>query len=168
MNYRLAFSGGSTINSRSVVGRKQHLGDLHAISKQPLIGAALSTSDSKRLDSSEHITAADLYFTSFLVEHNLSLASADHFSKLCKKTFPDSKIAEHFSSVWTKKLAIVMHAMAPAADDIVTKACSRQPLSILCEGVNDMFEKNVFRHQGLVLGGGGWRGRDEVLRHARL
>ena len=96
MNYRLAFSGGSTINSRSGVGRKQHLGDLNAISKQPLIGAALSTSDSKRLDSSERITAADLYFTSFLVEHNLSQASADHFSKLCKKMFPDSKLLSTF------------------------------------------------------------------------
>ena len=37
-----------------------------------------------------------------------------------------------------------MHAMAPAADDIVTKACSRQKFSILGDGGNDMSERNYF------------------------
>ena len=57
----------------------KHRRGLNTVSKQPLIGAALSASDSKRQDSLERITAAELYFTSFLVEHNLSLASAVHF-----------------------------------------------------------------------------------------
>ena len=41
----------------------------------------------------ESATLAELHFTSFLVEDNLPLAAADHFSKLCGKIFPDSKIA---------------------------------------------------------------------------
>ena len=42
------------------------------------------------------ITTAELYFTTFIVEHNLPFLAADHFTKLCKSMFPDSKIDKGF------------------------------------------------------------------------
>ena len=54
------------------------------------------------------------------------------------------KIAEKFSFARTKMSAIVTHAMPPAEDNTVTKACSRRPFSLLCDGGNNMFEKKHF------------------------
>lgn len=68
---------------------------------------------------------AELYFTSIVVEHNLSFASSDHFTKLSKVMFPDSQIAKNFSCGRTKTKAIVTHALAPAADSLVREACVR-------------------------------------------
>ena len=43
-------------------------------------------------------TAAEIYyFATFIAEHNLPFLTADHFTELCKKMFPDSKIAEGFA-----------------------------------------------------------------------
>ena len=87
---------------------------------------------------------AELFFTSFLVEHNLSFATADHFSKLCKAMFPDSQIAQRYSCGRTKTTAIVCHALAPAANSLVTEACVKGPFSILCDGGNDKLDKKYF------------------------
>ena len=87
---------------------------------------------------------AELYFTSFIVKHNLPMASAEHFSKLCKNMFPDSKIAAQYSSALTKTTALVTHAMAPAADDTVTNVCACQPFSIMCDGGNNQYDKKYF------------------------
>ena len=66
-------------------------------------------------NSLEHdITTAELYFTTFIAEHNLPFLAADHFTKLCKVMFADSKIAEGFSCGRTKATAIVKYALAPA------------------------------------------------------
>ena len=84
------------------------------------------------------------YFTSFLVDHNLPLTAADYFSKLCRKIFPDSKITEQYFSARTKTTAIVTHAMGPAADSVVNKACATQPFSIMCDSGNDQCDKKYF------------------------
>lgn len=52
---------------------------------------------------------AEVMFTEFLVEHNCPLSVSDHASKLFKKMFPDSKIAEQYGCARTKlqQLSIV-------------------------------------------------------------
>ena len=42
--------------------------------------------------STDAITKAEGLFTMFLVEHQLPLAAADHFSKLVKEMFPSMKV----------------------------------------------------------------------------
>ena len=61
----------------------------------------------------DDITTAELYFTTFVVEHNLPFLAADHFTRLCKVLFPDSKIAEGFCCGRTKATTIVKCALAP-------------------------------------------------------
>ena len=99
------------------------------------IGAQLSMSLSllcgpSRPTLNEQVITAELYFTSFIVEHNLSFYSADHFMELCKVMFPSSEIARNYSSGQTKTKAIITHALAPAANSPV--ACAKQSFSILC------------------------------------
>ena len=60
-------------------------------------------SSSNQLD--EQVTTAEFYYTAFIAEHNLSFASADHFTKLCKVMFPDSKIAQSYACGHTKAQA---------------------------------------------------------------
>ena len=50
------------------------------------------------------VLKSEICFTLFIVEHNLSFATADHFTKLCKCMFPDSKIAEGFLVVLQRLL----------------------------------------------------------------
>lgn len=90
------------------------------------------------------MTKSEIYFARFVAEHNLSFASADHFTKLCKFMFPDSKIADAFSCARTKMTALITHALGPAAENAVVTACRTQPFTILCDGGNDNFEKKYF------------------------
>ena len=55
--------------------------------------------------------------------------SADHFTKLCKKMFPDSKIAEGFASGRTKTTAIVKCALPPALNAEVIGECQKSPVA---------------------------------------
>ena len=47
---------------------------------------------------SDQVTQAEVYFATFIAEHNLPFLAADHFTRLCKVMFPDSKIAQGFAS----------------------------------------------------------------------
>jgi len=58
--------------------------------------------------------------------------------------FPDSKIEAEFACAHTKTAALVTHALAPAVNEPVIKACQEQPFTILCDGGNDNFEKKYF------------------------
>ena len=55
--------------------------------------------------------------------------------------FPDSKIAEAFSCARTKTAALVIHALGPAAESVVTRTCQNQPFTVLCDGGNNNFDK---------------------------
>lgn len=46
----------------------------------------------------DQITAAEVYFTLFVAEHNIPFLAADHFTRLCKSMFPDSKIAQGYAA----------------------------------------------------------------------
>ena len=54
----------------------------------------------------DQVTTAEIYFSTFIAEHNMAFLAADHFTKLCKIMFPDSKIAEEFACGRTKTTAI--------------------------------------------------------------
>jgi hypothetical protein len=73
----------------------------YARSQVPIKAALQSSSASASVD--RQVTVAEMYFATFIAEHNLPFAASDHFSKLCKVMFPDSEIAKKFSSGRTKK-----------------------------------------------------------------
>ena len=117
----------------------KHTQCLKTVSKQPNLAVAFSAARPPPLDQ---VTMVALYFASFIIEHNLSFTTADHFSKLRKRMLPDSKIAEQYASARMKTTAIITHALAPTVDQKVTKACQSQPFSILCDGGNNHFDSS--------------------------
>ena len=82
-------------------------------------------------------------FTNFVAEHNLPFAVADHFTRLCKKMFPDSKITKKFSCGRTKKMMIVKNAIAPALEEELVKQCKTGPFSFGCDESNDTNQQNT-------------------------
>ena len=92
----------------------------------------------------DQVARAELYFGMFVAKHNLPYLAADHFSKLCKVMFPDSKIASEYSSGRTKTTSIVKHALAPALNSQVVERCCSSPYTFLCDGGNDQLGKKYF------------------------
>ena len=90
------------------------------------------------------LTAAEIFFSMFIAEHNLLFLAADHFNKLCKAMFPDSKIAQGFACCRTKTVAIVKHALAPVFNSEVVQSCRTSPFTLLCDGGNDQTDQKYF------------------------
>ena len=140
-NCDFSVAGGGIHEVKRHCNSAKHTQLIKDIETQPSISSAFSTC---RPSVDDQVMSAELYFTSFVVEHNLSFATSDHFCKLCKVMFPDSKIAGRFSCGRTKTTAIVTHTLAPAANALVTEACVKGPFSIMCDGGNDKFDKKYF------------------------
>ena len=121
----------------------KYISNMKGATNQPTLREALS-SHRKNEALKDQVICAELYFTRFVVEHNLPFAVADHFNKLCSVMFPDSKVAAEFSFARTKTAALVTHTLAPEVNEPVVKACHQQPFTILCDGGNDNFEKKYF------------------------
>ena len=127
---------------------KRHCGSLkHSrLVKESVNQPSISTAFERNSPSlQDQVTTAELFFTAFIAEHNLSFATADHFTKLCFKMFPDSKIAQNYSYARTKTAAIIKHTLAAAANAHVIEACTTTPFTILCDGGNDQYDKKYFR-----------------------
>ena len=93
MNCDFSVAGGGVHEVKRHCGSSKHIQGLKAVSKQPMLAAAFSAASPAPRDQ---VTTAELYSASIIMEHNLSFATADKFSKLCKRMFPDSKIAEQY------------------------------------------------------------------------
>lgn len=69
----------------------------------------------------------------------MPFATADHYNILVPVMSPDSKIAAEFACARTKTTALIAHALAPAANEPVVNALSKQPFTVLCDGEYDNF-----------------------------
>ena len=121
------------------VDSKKHKDLAHALANQHTI-----TAPPRSESLGKQVTAAEIHFATFIAEHNIAFLAADHFTKLCKVMFLDSKIAERYASGRTKTTAVVKHSLAPALNSEVTDACQSLPFTILCDGGNDQVYKKYF------------------------
>lgn len=92
----ISIAHGGRDDIKKHIGTKKHTVAEAANATQPSIFAFTQP------DRSLEVTRAELLFTSFLVEHNIALAAADHAGKLFRNMFPDSEIAKKYSSGRTK------------------------------------------------------------------
>ena len=145
--------GGGVHEVKRHCNSAKHTQLIKYIETQPSILSAFSAC---RPSVDDQAMSTELYFTPFVVEHNLSFTTSDHFSKLCKVMFPDSKIAGRFSCSRTKTTAIVTHTLAPAANALVTEAC-----------VKGLFQKRLC-YYGQVLVRLLGQGSYSLSRHASL
>lgn len=104
---------------------------------QPI--SAFLTSPETSLDDA--VTRAEVYFTGFLVEHNVPLAASDHASKLFKKMFDQPghnprDILKRYSSGRTKSTHI-MQELAAGKQEPLISYMKKAPFSISTDGSND-------------------------------
>ena len=87
-------SGGLYDVKRHIDGKK-HSEAARGMTSQSTLAETLAVCRRKDvLVLEEQVTTAEIYFSTFIAEHNMAFLAADHFTKLCKVMFPDSKIAE--------------------------------------------------------------------------
>ena len=120
----------------------KHSNMLSQMQTQPTLSTFIA--DSCAYSIEDQAMKAEIYFAKFVAKHNLPFLVADHFSRLTKVMFPDSKIAEAYSCARTKTIAIITHALAPALREEVVSACRSSPFIILCDGGNDQVDKKYF------------------------
>ena len=84
----------------------------------------------------DFVTKAEVRFVPFIAENNLPFSVGDHLTKLVKKAFPDSKIAEKFQCSHTETAAIVNKALAPHYMEAIIPAPCDGPLTIIIEESN--------------------------------
>lgn len=128
-------SGGAHEVKRHMEGKK------HSELARGMASQSTITASFRKGSLDDQVKAAEVYFATFIAEHNMPFLAADHFTKLCKVMFPDSKIGEGFASGRTKTTAIVKYALAPAINTEVIRACQTVPFTILCDGGNDQEHK---------------------------
>jgi len=136
-------AGGGVHQVKRHCQSKRHTTRMKELQRQPTLQSSLVNHKAAERFQ-DQVSCAELYFARFVTEHNLPFAVSDHFNKLCSVIFPDSKIAAEFACTRTKTAALVTHALAPAVNEPVIKACQEQPFTILCDGGNDNFEKKYF------------------------
>ena len=91
-------------------------------------------------DDQSAVIQAELYFTAFLIEHNVPLAAADHAGPLFRKMFPSCDVAKRYGCARTKSTAIVKELESSVIEDLVTQIKTK-PFSIACDGSNDSDHK---------------------------
>ena len=90
------------------------------------------------------VIKAETLFSNFIAEHNLPFAVADHFTRLCKDMFPDSKIAQKFSCGKTKTTQIVKRAIAPTLNKAVVAHC-RTTCNSFSLSIDESNDKNAVK-----------------------
>ena len=139
-------ASGGLYNVKRHIDGKKHSEMASGMTSQSTLAETLAVCHRKdALVLEDQITTAEIYFSTFIAEHNnMAFLVADHFKKLCKVMFPDSKIAEQFACGRTKTTAIVKHALAPALNGEVIKKCQSSLFTVLCDGGNDQVYKKYF------------------------
>ncbi|XP_033744260.1 zinc finger BED domain-containing protein 5-like [Pecten maximus] len=90
-----------------------------------------------KTQTDDDVTRAECLFANFICEHNIAFNTADHFTKLCKLMFPDSKIAQKFHCGRTKTTQIVKKSLAPDLQKVVVDHLKNKPFSLSCDESND-------------------------------
>ena len=132
-NTDICVAGGGKNDDRHLKTAK-HSNMLSQMQTQPTLSTFIADSCANSIE--DQAMKAEIYFAKFVAEHNLPFLVADHFSRLTKVMFPDSKIAEAYSCARTKTTAIITHALAPALREEVVSVCRCRfsPFTILCDG----------------------------------
>ena len=90
--------------------KDSHKANFESSKSQSSMKGFLKSNDSK---FDEQVLNAEVMMTNFLVQHNISLSTADHLSSLFKEVFPDSKIAKKYAARRTKTTAMLNKSLAP-------------------------------------------------------
>jgi hypothetical protein len=112
------------------VNSQKHTKKAKIINEKSTISSFFSNS------SDLNVIRAECLITNFLVEHNVSLSSADHVGPLLRKIFPNSDLAKKYGCARTKTTAIVECFSADSTNKLVENL-KKVPFIISTDGSND-------------------------------
>ena len=94
-----------------------------------------------RVTEMEHkVVSAELMWVHFLVEHNIPIAVADHFTKMLPKMVPDSDIAKKFKCGKTKSTCLIK-MMGGDMSTAIGDGVGDKPFTVCTDGSNDKSDK---------------------------
>ena len=91
----------------------------------------------------KNVMKAEILHTGFIVQHNISINTAEHLNKLYSKMFPDSKIVKNFHCSRTKTTCILNNALAPELKGYLCDFMKNEPYSLVNDGSNDNSVKKM-------------------------
>ena len=131
-HFSVAHSGKYDVE-RHVKGA-QHALNMKSMNSTPSVSSVFKTVEDP---TSKKVTCAEVLFTAFIAEHDLSFNLADHFTRLMPVMFPDSEIAKKFACGRTKTANIINHSVAPEISETVVSLCKNNKFSLLVDESND-------------------------------
>ena len=85
----------------------------------------------------KNVMKAEILHTGFIVQHNISINTAEHLNKLYSKMFPDSKIVKNFHCSRTKATCILNNALAHELKGYLCDFMKNEPYSLVNDDSND-------------------------------
>lgn len=112
----------------------KHQRNMHSLDKQSDVRSVFSTFNSLK----KKIVQAEIGLSAFCVEHNISFATMDHLTMLCKSIFDDSEIAKGMHCKRTKATAIVQNVLGKQQTEDLTELVRKNKFSILADESTDI------------------------------
>ena len=139
--YCIPYKRNSTCHHMGLGDVKQHCRTLHhktmekSVKNTPKVDSFFTSTASNEVNDS--VIRAEVMYTNFIVQHNLSFLTADHLAPMYSKMFPVSMIAKKFRCAWTKITAILNNAIHPALHESLLTYMQNRPFSICNDGSSD-------------------------------
>ena len=89
-NCDFSVAGGGVHKVKHHCSSQKHMAGLRVVGQQRSLSDLFVSSTSKP-SIRDQVTTVELYFTTFLIKHNLPLSSEDHFVKRCLQTVRSKK-----------------------------------------------------------------------------
>lgn len=94
--------------------------------------------DGKKLKEIEQTKRTEILLCGFLSEHNLVFNVMNHFTAVCKKAFPDSKITSSMNLGRTKATSIVKNVIGKCHSEDLTNILRLTCFSIIIDESTDV------------------------------
>ena len=118
------------------VGMKKHLDNVELAN----ISKKCKICNFFKEDNQSAVIRTELYFTSFMTEHNVPWAVGDYADALFREMFSSCDFVKQYACVYMKTTTIVKELTSSAIEDLITQI-STKPFSIACDGSNDSDHK---------------------------
>nr|XP_042902141.1 uncharacterized protein LOC122270094 [Parasteatoda tepidariorum] len=128
LDFKIAHGGKSDINDH--IRTKRHKDLAECVNKNENISKYFASG------SDDDVIRAEVYFTSFIVEHNLPISVADHAGPLFRKMFPKSDVAKKYGAGRTKTAAIISK-IADVKKASIVESLQKQMFAVATDGSND-------------------------------
>ena len=136
----ISIKSGGSYDIKMHIKTSKHISLAKSVASNKNIQSMFCSESSK---SDLAVVRAEALFADFLIEHNLPISNSDHATSLLPCMFPDSKIAQKYSSRRTKTTEIT-HTLASYEKSDIIKDLKHMPFSLATDGSNDFKDTKLY------------------------